>query len=245
MNALGFVLLFLILIIGLGIGLRRFPSAYRPRRIPAFKTLVEQAMLAVEEGRQVHISLGRGGLVDPTSPAALVGLSMVERIATLAAASDRPPVVSTGDGALTLLAQDAQRAVYREIGMEEHYNPWRSRLTGLTPFSYAAGIEPLARDERVALHVLTGHTVAEAAVITDAIERQDVVSVAGSDSLPAQAVFYATARQPLIGEELYAGGAYLGAGPWHLASLWSEDILRLLLILGMVIGAVLKLVGVL
>jgi hypothetical protein len=49
----------------------------------------------------------------------------------------------------------------------------------------------------------------------------------------------------LLGEELYAAGAYLGAGAAHTASLGMQDILRWVLVVIIVIGAILKLLGIL
>jgi hypothetical protein len=56
-------------------------------------------------------------------------------------------------------------------------------------------------------------------------------------------VFFATSQDPLIGEELFAAGAYVGAGPSHEASLHVQDILRWLIILAIILGSVLKFVG--
>jgi len=67
--------------------------------------------------------------------------------------------------------------------------------------------------------------------------------VAGTDNLPAQAVLYATAHEPLIGEELYAGGAYLNAGIMHDASLQTQDIFRWALIIVIILGILAKLLG--
>jgi hypothetical protein len=47
----------------------------------------------------------------------------------------------------------------------------------------------------------------------------------------------------LIGEELFAAGAYVGAGAAHEASLIVQDILRWLVIVAILIGSLLKLVG--
>jgi hypothetical protein len=49
----------------------------------------------------------------------------------------------------------------------------------------------------------------------------------------------------LIGEELYAAGAYVGAGASHEASLNVQDILRWLIILAILAGSLLKFLGVL
>jgi len=65
--------------------------------------------------------------------------------------------------------------------------------------------------------------------------------IAASDNLSAQSIFYATSQDPLIGEELFAAGAYVGAGASHEASLNVQDILRWLIILAILIGSVLKL----
>jgi hypothetical protein len=49
----------------------------------------------------------------------------------------------------------------------------------------------------------------------------------------------------LIGEELYASGAYIQAGPTHAASLRVQDIFRWILVLVILAGAVMKFFGVL
>ena len=52
-----------------------------------------------------------------------------------------------------------------------------------------------------------------------------------------------SAQDPLIGEELFAAGAYVGAGASHEASLAVQDVLRWLFIIAILIGSLLKLVG--
>jgi hypothetical protein len=44
----------------------------------------------------------------------------------------------------------------------------------------------------------------------------------------------------LIGEELYAVGAYLKTGPIHIASLRAQDLLRWVIILAILLGSILK-----
>jgi len=53
-------------------------------------------------------------------------------------------------------------------------------------------------------------------------------------------VLFAAAQEPLIGEELYAAGAYLKSGPIHIASLRAQDVLRWVLIFAILLGAILK-----
>lgn len=239
-----FVLIFFGLII-LFVVYERTNKTQALRPIWAFDRLRRQIGLAVEAGKRVHITLGRGKLIDLEGGSALLGLTIVERISRTASISDRPPVITSGDGTVMILSQDTTRQVFRSIGEEKQYDPGSGRLSGLTPFAYATGTLPIIFDEQVATTIIAGHLGSEVALITDAAERSGSTTLAGSDNLSAQAVLYATADEPLIGEELYATGAYLNSGRVHNASLRAQDILRWVLIGALLVGSALKLVGIL
>lgn len=230
-----------ILLILLTLWRRRSPATLRP--IDAFDRLNREVGLAVENGTRLHISLGRGNLFTSRGGSALAGLAMLRRITERTSVSDRPPIVTSGDAALTILAQDTSQSGYRAAGAEEQFRVTAERMTGLSPFSYAAGTIPIARDENVSANVLIGDLGAEAAILSEASDRHDSSLIAASDNLSAQSIFYASAQDPLIGEELFASGAYVGAGASHEASLQVQDVLRWLLILAMLGGAALKLLG--
>jgi len=215
------------------------------RVIPAFSRLRRAMALAVEDGSRLHVSLGSASLLSSQSASALVGLSMLDRIAQLSSISDRPPVVTSGDSVLAILSQDTLRSSFQAANALDQYDPTRGRLTGFTPFSYAVGATPAILDESVSANVLVGHFGPEVALLTDAAVEANAFSLAASDGLPGQAVLYSAAQEPLIGEELFAGGAYLQAGPMHAASLRAQDVLRWVLAASMLVGALLKLLGIL
>jgi hypothetical protein len=170
---------------------------------------------------------------------------MLQRISRVASVSDRPPVATSGEAVQAMLSQDALQGAFSAIGAENQYDPSSGQLTGLTPFSYAAGAMSVIFDQNVSVSILAGHFGSEAALITDAAERNEGMTLAGSDDVTAQAVLYAVAQEPLIGEELYASGAYLQAGSMHMASVRAQDILRWVIVGVILIGALMKLVGVL
>jgi hypothetical protein len=124
-------------------------------------------------------------------------------------------------------------------------DPDAAQISGLTPLSFAAGSLPVVYDQQVSVNILTGSFGSEVALIADAAEQTNSVSLGGSENLAAQAVMYVALQEPLIGEELYAAGAYVQAGPMHTASLRTQDVLRWLLIGVILAGAALKLAGVL
>jgi len=220
---------------------RKAPAVFR--RIEAYERLNRAVGLAVENGTRLHISLGRGNLFTARGGSALAGLALLRRITERTSVSDRPPIATSGDATLAILSQDTMLSGYRAAGAEEQYRFSAGRLTGLAPFSYAAGTMPIARDENVSASVVMGDLGAESALVAEAADRENNSLIAASDNLSAQAVFYASAQDPLIGEELFAGGAYTGAGASHEASLNAQDILRWLVILAILAGSALKLVG--
>lgn len=215
------------------------------RAIQVFSRFRREVDLAVEAGKRLHISLGRGSINDLQGGAAFIGLTILDQCARAASNSDRPPVATAGDGVVTILSQDTLQSTYRSLATEQRYDPTNARLTGLTPLAYAVGAMPTIHDEHISANIFAGHFGAEVALLTEAGERSRTLTVAGSDSLPAQAVLYASSDEPLLGEELYAAGAYLGAGRAHSASLFMQDVLRWVLLVAIVLGAILKLLGIL
>ena len=213
------------------------------RPIPAFEKLSRAIGLAVEAGSRLHISLGRGKLSGTESAAAFVGLSVLENIIRSASSGDNPPIATSGDATLAILSRDTLSATYREIGISDQYHPTSGELTGMTPFSYAVGALSTVEDKKTSTHILLGHFGNEVALIGDAAERNNDLTLAGTDNLPAQAILFATAQEPLIGEELYASGAYTQAGRMHIASLRAQDVMRWLLVAVIVGGIVLNFAG--
>lgn len=245
-NLLGliFIIGFLGLMLLFGLGKLSQPKR-RLRDIPAFFRLKRAIGLAVESGQRLHISLGHGGVDGPRGAAGLVGLSVIQKISRAASISDKPPIATSGEAALAILSQDVMHASYRAVNAENRYDPSLGQLTGLTALSYTAGALPIIYDQQVSVNMLLGSFGSEVGLLADAAERTGSLTIGGSDNLPAQAVLYATMEEPLVGEELFAGGAYLQVNPMHTSSLIAQDVLRWLLIGFIIIGSAMKLVGVL
>jgi hypothetical protein len=208
----GLALLIVSAVLILVFALLRKEFPYALREIPTFARMRRAIGLAIEDGSRVHFSIGRGGLNNPWSAAAFVGLATVRHVAAVA---------------------------------PERYDASTGRATGLTPFSYVAGAIPVMHDENISTNVIVGNFGLEVALLADAAERQDNFTMVASDNIPAQAVLFASGSNPLIGEELYAVGAYVQAGAVHNASLRVQDLLRWVFIVAVVVGALLKLVGIL
>ena len=241
--ALGLVLFAALLLLVLTVRKRKTPAVFR--EIAAFARLRRAAGLAVEDGTRLHVSIGRGSLLSPRGAASLSALAMLRQIGEQTSTSDRPPVVTSGDPAVAALSQDTLQAAYQAAGVAELYQPNNGKLTGLTPFSYAASAMDVARQDYVSTNVLVGDFGPEVGLLTEASERENATTIAAAADPAAQAILFASAAEPLVGEELFAASAYVGADPNHRASLQAQDVMRWLLILGLLVAAALKMTGML
>lgn len=222
---------------------RRSPSAVR--ELPALMRLYRAIGLSVEDGTRLHVSLGHGGLLNARGGSAFAGLAALRLISERTSVSDKPPVASAGDPALGLLTQDTLQAGYQAAGVDELYVPTSGRVTGFGPFGFVAGAMPITSNENISANILLGHFGAEVGLLVEASERENVTLIGASDDFAGQAVLFAGSQESLIGEELFAAGAYIGAGPSHMASLTVQDILRWVIVVVLFGGAFLRLAGIL
>lgn len=215
------------------------------RSIKGFDKLKLAISMAVENGTRIHVALGNGSVIQSNFASGLTGLATLDRIAQITSGTDRPPVATSGSGPMAILSQSTLRSAYHDAHSFEVYDPDRGLLAGVTPFSYLAGILPTAHSKQVTTHIFSGSFGPEIALAVEAAEKGSAFTIASSDSLTAQAVLFASAQEPLIGEELFAMPAYLKPNPFHSASLAAQDVLRWVIIAALMIGALLKVLGIL
>jgi len=241
LTGLGVLALFVVLMLFFTSIRKRWPAVFRP--IKAYQELNTAVERAVEAGERVHLSLGTGSVIGSDSAAAFAGLSLLSQIAEATTTSDKPIVATAGDGAMAMLAQETLRSAYTQANAQEHFKTISGRMLGPTPYSYTAELPNLLDNEGVSVHVLAGSFGSEGALAADFGRRQGAFVLAGTEDVQSQALLYATADHPLLGEELFAAGAYMGAGSLHEASVRTQDAVRLLIILAILIGTVMKTIG--
>jgi len=226
--ALGFALILVFSLLGSG---RRNGTF---REIKAFSRLRKNIELSVEDGTRLHVSLGRGGLLGPQSAAAFAGLNLLREVSQVASDSDQPPLATTGEAVLALLAQDTLRANYKTLNIGEEFSNRYAQVVGLSAMAYSAGLMSPILDNEVSASALVGNFGEEVGLITTAGQRSRSFTLGGSDGLSSQAILFASANEALIGEELYASAAYLGGSTAQEASLRGQDILRILIALSII-----------
>lgn len=239
---LGVLALFLVLFV---LYLQRVGSRRREgngvslRPIHAYEAAREGLARAAETGRAMHTSPGAGsvstGGVETAST--LAGMNMVESMARVSAITGAPVQTTTNDAVAYNLAENALRQGYSRAGWTMDSESGGARfLTHNDPLAYAAGAAEVVTRQNVSHAVMAGKFGPEVLLLMEAQRRSGAQQIAGSSDPQGNALIFLAADQTLIGEEIFASGAYLEHRPTHIASLFAQDGVRWLLILAIVIG---------
>lgn len=220
---------------------RRSPLPMRP--IKAMEHLARAVGLTVEDGRRIHISFGRGDFLDSHAASTVTNTGLLKEVLKRSAGSDRPPSITSGDGLSTLLAVDTLYSSRQGGISTDRIDARRGRLAGTSPMSYAAGVLPALQSEQTSMLVAGGMLGAEISLILDTAEDESVNILAASDSPVGQAVAFASPVDVLLGEEIFALPAYLNPGSIYAGSLLAQDAMRWILILFLIMGAILRAIG--
>lgn len=201
------------------------------RDIPGLEKLPEELARAAESGRPLHLALGAGEVGGTETLSSLAALQVLEGLVEQAVSYGVAPVITVGDPALLLLAQDVVRRAYDRSEVPELYDPTQVRFVAMAPLAYAAAAIPVGAPERVAGRVVAGRYGAEASLITDMSEQRGISKTAALDAPAAIGALYPATPRLAVGEDLYAAGAQLKKTEQHVTGLIAQDVLRVLLAL--------------
>jgi len=210
------------------------------RSIAGYDALDQYVGQATESGRSLHISMGTGGIGGAATTESLSGAYVLERIAAQAAASGLKPIVTVSDPSLLPVAQDVLRNAYATYGYPEEYDPTCVRFISSDKVAYAAGVTDILEHSDVAANVMVGSFGDEFLLMSEVGARRGLGQVGGTTSPQILAFVYASVEHSLIGEEIFAAGAYLLNKTSHVASLATQDWLRTAVIVAIVIGVLVR-----
>jgi hypothetical protein len=215
------------------------------RHIPAYARMPALVSESIESDRPVHFSFGSAVAGGATTPLLLANAEGFSLLAQRAVVGIRTPLMTTSEVATLPLAYDILRRAYRRRQRLDQFNvgavQWYPE--GSRSLAFAAAVSTVASDYRVGAHFLTGSFGIELALMMDAAERRNQPVIAASDQIDGQAIAYALSDETIIGEEMFASGAYLGGGAAQTGGIVALDVLRVFLILALVIMTADQLMG--
>jgi hypothetical protein len=212
------------------------------RRIAVYARLQHLISQATESGRPIHVGMGSGQIGSSYTAEAVMGLTVFDLVARHAAASDLPVLGSTGDPTILAAGQGVLQVARREAGYAESYTGRELGFYAPDPLAYAVGVQHDLRRKDYLASILLGRYGAEGLWISESVGAQPMVQLGGAVDPSAQALLQFSLDDTVIGEEVYAAGAYLHR-PSHLGSLATQDIIRIALILSIIAGVIMISLG--
>lgn len=241
MQELAFVLLLVLLPILFFLAFRvQAGKAGQLRPLPGVEELAGEAGRSAETGQALHVGVGVAGIGGAQTAETWAGLALVSDLADRVATSDTPLIVTVADPTALPLAQEIVRRAYVRNGNPEAYDPARVRFVAPSPLAYAAGVTGLLLREPLAANVMVGTYGDEVLLMGEIAAREGLRQVAGTANPQALPFIVATADRALIGEEIFAGGAYTARQPIQIASLLAQDWARWLIAAAIVVVAAAK-----
>ena len=220
---------------------RRRHEAFPLRPLPAYDSIPLIVGSAIEADRPVMVSFGSAGLGGSSTLLSLASAELFYQVAQRAAISTVSPILTISEPSAVPLGYGTLRRAYAARGRLERFRGSGVRWypAGPRSLAFAAALTATTGDDHVAGNILVGSFGMELALVLEASRRKRVASVAASDQLEGQAVAWVLAEQPLIGEEMFVAGAYLGDSAVQQGSVVALDTLRWVLIIGIVVATTL------
>lgn len=229
-------------------GLRhRGEDAWRDvQAMPVFSGLADEVGRAAEEGRLVHVTLGSGSLLEEHAMTSVAALESITALADLAAAYDTPPIITTADPTLYLLADDWMRRAYVRVGNVARYRPTLVQFLAASPTTYAAMASTYLYEKSVGSNLMMGFFDVEVSFLGDVAARRGTPTRASTPSLPGLAALVPalSSEHLAIGEEHFLGSAVANQSRAYWGALHAQDIVRWAVAGGIVVIAVLTALGI-
>jgi hypothetical protein len=219
------------------------PISRRP--LPGLDIVKGALARGAETGRPIHLSPGSGVIGTRFSTAETVaGLLAAERVAAEAALNGAPILASSGDAIAHLALRGTLRQAYQRAGLGQDYDPANVQLlTHQDPMAYASGVTTLYGRQRIEASQMIGSFGQEFMLMGEEGTQRGVPQLGGTTTTVALPLVYLTADGTLIGEEIYAAEAYLARSPAPMARLLTQDTLRTVVIVAIILLMLLTAAG--
>ncbi len=212
----------------------RIPEIHK---VPGLDAVDEAIGRATEMGRPVHFSPGIRNLDDAQT---LAGMAILGHIARRCAEMGADIIATNKSTVVYPVAEAIVRQGFIEAGVPQNLKPNSVRFISEDQFAYASGVERIFRTERPAANIMVGSFWAETIIIAENGAKWGMIQIGGTANVHAIPFFVAACDYALIGEEMYAAGAYLSKDPPLVSGLVAQDWFKVLAEVLIVIGAVLQ-----
>ncbi|MBP9837636.1 MAG: hypothetical protein KBC84_02880 [Proteobacteria bacterium] len=202
------------------------------RRIPGLDAIDEAIGRSVELGRPIVFTPALTGI----GPLFAACLGVLRHIAKKTAIFSSRLYVPCADPEALVLADVTVQNAYKSQKRYSSYDPSCMRYLSSEQFAFASGYMGLVQREQPGATFLFGSFAAESLILAEAGQKVGAIQVAATTDVQQIPFFITACDYTLIGEELYAAGAYLGTDPVQRGSIRGQDFAKLVIIFLIFIG---------
>lgn len=177
------------------------------------------------------------GVLDMNDIQTIAGLTILSRVAKTAAEYDAQIEMPTSKSLVMTAGRETMQAAFLAAGRPDAYNVDSVSYVTDEQFGYVAYVQGKMVREKPAACFYMGGFFAESLILAETGNSIGAIQIAGT-AQPAQLPFFVAACDyTLIGEEFFAASAYLSGEPDQLGSLKGQDVGKLIVAAGIVLGS--------
>jgi hypothetical protein len=210
------------------------------RKITGLDAVDEAVGRATEMGRKI---LFVPGTQDMDNVQTLAGIAILGRVARLTAKYGTRLDVPVSRSLVMVACRETLREAYLAAGRPDRYGEGMVSYVTDDQFGYAAALDGMMVRERPATIFYQGTFYAESLLLAATGNSIGAVQIAGTAEPSQLPFFVATCDYTLIGEELFAAGAYLSREPRQLGSLKGQDLGKAIILALLLVGIIAQTVG--
>ncbi|MCK4828146.1 hypothetical protein KA005_71110 [bacterium] len=209
------------------------------RHIAGLDALDEAVGRATETGRPVMMIPGYAGISSSKATADTVaGLAVLHHVARKCAELGTKLISATGSYIMIPIIQEQVKQAYEMEGEQDEYQDDIVRYVARGQYAFGAAVMGILARERVAAQILYGYFWSESLVLAEAGASVGAIQVGATSNTTQIPYYVASCDYALIGEEVFAAGAYLSKDQVQLGSLRGGDIYKgIVMILILLTGA--------
>ena len=226
-NSLVACLVFLVFLMG-SIWLAGRGSQLFIRRIAGLNAVDEAIGRATELGRKV---IYVPGIQPPGDIQTVASLAILGHVARATARYGTDLDCPNRDPLTFTTARETVHAAYLAEGRPDLFREEMVNYITYDQFAYVAAVAGRMVREKPAANFFVGHFFAEALILAETGQTTGAIQIAGTADPSQLPFFVAACDYTLIGEELYAAGAYLSREPVLLGSIRGTDLAKAVLLL--------------
>ena len=217
------------------IAMARRGTPLKIRQISGLKAVDEAVGRATEMGRSC---LFVPGIQDMNDLQTIAGINVLARVAKTAAEYDAKLEVPNTRSLVMTAARETVQTAFLTAGRPDAYNADNIYYVTDEQFGYVAYVQGWMVREKPAACFYMGAFFAESLILAEMGNSVGAIQIAGTAALTQLPFFVAACDYTLIGEEFFAASAYLSGELDQLGSLKGQDVGKLIVAAGIIVGVI-------